>query len=75
MIINVIIFVPKVLIQYRYEGAVMGVILAIPVGVALNFIYSKTITKFSQQALPDLPKEKHSGIKRLYLISIQLFGF
>lgn len=75
MIINVIIFVPKVLIQYRYEGAVMGVILAIPVGVALNYIYSKTITKFSQRALPDLPKENHSGIKRLYLVSIQLVWF
>ncbi|MEH7094249.1 hypothetical protein [Neobacillus vireti] len=53
----------------------MGAILAIPVGVTLNYIYSKTITKFSQQAVPDLPKDKNSGIKRLYLVSIQLVWF
>jgi len=53
----------------------MGIILAIPVGVAMNYIYSKTITKFSQQALPDIPINKHSGLKRLYLVSIQLVWF
>ena len=75
MIINVIIFVPKVLIQYRYEGSVMGVILAIPVGVALNYFYSTTITKFPQQGIPDLQKNNQSGLKRLYLLSIQLIWF
>ncbi len=75
MIINVIIFVPKILIKYRYEGAVMGVILAIPVGVGLSYIYAKTINKFSQKGLPDLPIKSHSGVKRLYLLSIQLVWF
>ncbi|PLS07251.1 hypothetical protein CVD27_06120 [Neobacillus cucumis] len=76
MIINVIIFIPKILIRYRYEGAVMGVILAIPVGVALSYIYSTTITKFSEKGLPEiLSTSKRYWLKTFHLVSIQLFWF
>ncbi|WP_255286722.1 hypothetical protein [Bacillus sp. AFS076308] len=76
MIINVIIFVPKILIRYRYEGAVMATILSIPIGVALTYFYSTAITKFSEQGLPEiLDNTKHRWLKILHLGCVQLLWF
>ena len=76
MIVNVIIFVPKILIQYRYEGAVMGVIIAIPIGVALNYVYSTTINKFPEQGIPEIiANSTHRWLKIIHLCSIQLIWF
>ncbi|WML39272.1 GerAB/ArcD/ProY family transporter [Neobacillus sp. OS1-2] len=76
MLVNVIIFVPKILIQYRYEGAVMGVLIAIPIGVALNYLYSKAINKFPEQGLPEiLAHSKHRWLKMLHFGSSQLIWF
>ncbi|MFJ5712948.1 GerAB/ArcD/ProY family transporter [Neobacillus sp. NPDC093127] len=76
MLINVIIFVPKILIEYRYKGAVMGVLIAIPIGIALNYFYSKAITKFPEQGLPEIAaNSKHRWLKILHLGSIQIIWF
>ncbi|MEH7415254.1 GerAB/ArcD/ProY family transporter [Neobacillus drentensis] len=76
MFINVIIFVPKILIMYRYEGAVMATILSIPIGVGLAYCYSTAITKFSERGLPEiLGTAKHRWLKTLHLGSIQLIWF
>ncbi|MBM7652987.1 GerAB/ArcD/ProY family transporter [Neobacillus cucumis] len=76
MIINVIIFIPKVLIEYRFEGAVMGVILAIPVGIVLSYLYSISINRFSEQGLPEiLSNTKKRWLKTIHLSSVQLLWF
>jgi len=76
MIVNVIIFVPKILIDYRYEGAVMGVIIAIPIGVALNYVYCMAINKFPSQGMPEiLATSKHRLFKIIHFYSIQLIWF
>jgi hypothetical protein len=76
MLINVIIFVPRILIDHRYDGAVMGVLIAIPIGMVLNYLYSTAITKFPEQGLPEiLANSKHRLLKILHLSSIQLIWF
>ncbi len=76
MMVNVIIFVPKILIEYRYEGAVMGVLIAIPIGLALNYFYCKAINKFPEQGLPEiLVNSKRRWLKILHLGGIQLIWF
>lgn len=76
MLVNVIIFVPNILIQYRYEGAVMGVLIAIPIGVALNYILSTTINKFPEQGMPEIiANSKHRWLKFIHFCSIQWIWF
>ncbi|MFK9090438.1 GerAB/ArcD/ProY family transporter [Bacillus salipaludis] len=76
MLVNVIIFVPKILIEYRFKGAVMGVVIAIPIGVALNYFYSTAINKFPEQGMPEiLANAKHRWLNILHLGSIQLLWF
>ncbi|MCM3566911.1 spore germination protein [Neobacillus mesonae] len=66
MLINVIIFVPKILIEYRYEGAVMGVLIAIPLGFSLNVVFSKMISKFPEKGFPEI--FSIAGKKRWFII-------
>ncbi|GHH96797.1 GerAB/ArcD/ProY family transporter [Neobacillus kokaensis] len=54
MLINVIMFVPKILIEYRYNGAVMGTLIAIPIGFSLNVLFTKAITKFPEKGFPEI---------------------
>lgn len=76
MMVNVIIFVPKILIQYRYEGAVMAIIIAIPLGLMLNYFYCTAINKFPGQGLPEiLSGGKHQWFKIIHLGSIQILWF
>ncbi|WP_423802032.1 hypothetical protein [Neobacillus sp. SAB-20_R2A] len=77
MLINVIIFVPKILIEYRYEGAVMGMLIAIPIGFTLSFLFSKAITKFPGLGFPEIADKyfKRRWLKFLFFGSIQLAGF
>ncbi|WP_042356032.1 GerAB/ArcD/ProY family transporter [Bacillus rubiinfantis] len=54
MVMNVIVFVPKILIEYRFNGAVMSVLIAIPIGFALNIIFTKSINRFPGKGFTEL---------------------
>ncbi|MFF2448184.1 GerAB/ArcD/ProY family transporter [Neobacillus sp. NPDC058068] len=76
MLANVVIFVPKILIEYRYKGAVMGILIAIPIGIVLNYFYTKTITRFPEQGLPEITADsKHRWLKILHFGGIQIIWF
>ncbi|PTY78524.1 hypothetical protein B5V88_09320 [Heyndrickxia sporothermodurans] len=45
MLINVIMFVPKILIEYRFDGTVMGILIAIPISLSLTFLFIKKTMK------------------------------
>lgn len=76
MIVNVIIFVPKILIEYRYDGAVMGMMIAIPLGVMLNWFFSTSISNFPEQGFPEiLAKTKRRWVKIVFLGGIQVFWY
>lgn len=76
MFVNVIIFVPKILIEYRYEGAVMGVVIAVPIGMALTYLYSTAMNQFPEQGLPEIVEQgKHRKLIILFLGTIQFMWF
>ncbi|MED4205159.1 hypothetical protein [Neobacillus mesonae] len=70
MLINVIMFIPKILLEYRYNGAVLGVLIAIPIGFGLNVMFSKAITNFPEKGFPEIFAAM--GVKRWFITL--LFG-
>lgn len=54
MLVNVIMFIPKILIENRLDGAVMAILIAIPVGVAATFSFVWAINKFPGQGLLEI---------------------
>lgn len=52
--INLINYVPRILIQDRFQGALMSILIAIPVGLLCMFIFIKLIQKFPNEGLPEI---------------------
>lgn len=76
MMMNVIIFVPKILLEHRYNGAVSAILLAIPIGMALIFVFTKAMAKFPGKGLPEiLENPKHRWLKILLFGGIQFAWF
>lgn len=71
MLTNIIIFVPKILIKYRYDGAIMSIIIAIFIGLALMYLDTKVFARFAGRGLPEIIDNK---MKKPYKISL-LVGF
>ncbi|WP_251551807.1 GerAB/ArcD/ProY family transporter [Neobacillus muris] len=75
MFINAIIFVPSILIKYSFDGAVASVLLSIPYGVLMTFLYSKAITKYPEKGLPEILANTTKWMKILHIWFIQLAFF
>jgi hypothetical protein len=54
MMTNIVVFIPRILIHYRYEGAVMGILIAIPIGFLACVVFCMAISKFPEQGLPEI---------------------
>jgi spore germination protein KB len=54
MMTNIIIFIPKILITHRFEGTLMGILIAIPIGFFACIVFCKAISKFPEQGLPEI---------------------
>ncbi|WP_139491491.1 GerAB/ArcD/ProY family transporter [Brevibacillus dissolubilis] len=52
--VNVLLFVPGILIDKRYDGALMAIIVAIPIGVTLIYLFVKLISHFPGEGLPEI---------------------
>lgn len=56
MLINTIIYVPKVLMEARFTGAITAMLIAIPLGTLLAFIFAKAMNRFPGKGLPEILK-------------------
>ncbi|MBT2688215.1 GerAB/ArcD/ProY family transporter [Bacillus sp. ISL-47] len=54
MLANLIVFVPRILIDERRDGAVMALILALPLGIAVIFLFIGALSKFPGKGLPEI---------------------
>ncbi|WP_194539994.1 GerAB/ArcD/ProY family transporter [Paenibacillus sp. FSL W7-1279] len=52
--INLINYVPRILITDRFDGALMSILVSIPIGTLLLFTFVKLIQKFPGQGLPEI---------------------
>ncbi|NHN32985.1 GerAB/ArcD/ProY family transporter [Paenibacillus agricola] len=53
---NSIIFLPKMLIQDRFDGAAMSIVWAIPFGTLLLYLFTKSLMKFESLSMPEILK-------------------
>jgi spore germination protein KB len=76
MMMDVVIFVPRILLHNRYDGSVSGMLLAIPLGIILIIVFSKALAKFPGKGLPEiLSHPKHRWIRVLLVGGIQFAWF
>jgi hypothetical protein len=54
MLVNVLAFVPRVLISNRFDGSVMGLFVSTAIGTLLLVLFCKSLEKFPQQGLPEI---------------------
>lgn len=54
MLINTIFFVPRILLSQRFEGGIMAMILAVLIGSALALTFTKALSQFPGQGLPEI---------------------
>ncbi|PYI55722.1 GerAB/ArcD/ProY family transporter [Paenibacillus flagellatus] len=54
MLVNVLVFVPRLLIRDRYDGSVMALPVAFAIGMTLLTVFVKSIARFPKQDLADV---------------------
>jgi spore germination protein KB len=52
MLVNVIVFIPHMLIEQRFDGMVQSILWGIPIGVAFIYLFMKSLSKFPGKDLP-----------------------
>ncbi|MUG67586.1 hypothetical protein GNP94_16475 [Paenibacillus campinasensis] len=52
--ISLINFVPGILLGDRFDGGMMSLLISIPIGAGLLYVFSRVITKFPGQGLPEI---------------------
>ncbi|MBJ6362020.1 hypothetical protein ACFOQM_12040 [Paenibacillus sp. GCM10012307] len=54
LLINIMMFVPNIIIQNRYSGGISSLLLAIPFGTMLALLFSSSISRFPGKAVPEI---------------------
>lgn len=76
MLTNVIIFVPKFLIKYRFDGMLFSIIIAIFAGMLLMYIDAKVYARFPEQGFPEIVNYRMKmPLKILVLVGFAIFWF
>ncbi|WP_066370909.1 GerAB/ArcD/ProY family transporter [Neobacillus fumarioli] len=76
MMASAIIFVPKILIDARFHGAVMSLIIAVPIGTGFSFLLSKALERFPNKGLPEiLDLVAPKWLKYTVLIMLPVFWY
>lgn len=76
MLTNVIIFVPKFLIIYRFDGAFMSIIIAIISGMVLMYLDIIVFARFPGKGLPEIIENRvKKPLKIIFLIGLSFFWF
>ncbi|MCM3671145.1 spore germination protein [Mesobacillus maritimus] len=57
MIANVVASVPKILLLEKTEGAILSMVLALPLGLVLCYIVAKFFNRFPGKGLPEIMKK------------------
>ena len=76
MLVNVFLYVPNILLQERFDGAVMGILLGFVIGCTLLFTFTASINKFAGSGVVELFSSVPKWFRLFFLsfISIMWFG-
>lgn len=73
MFLNIIINVPKILIEDRFNGSIMSLLVSIPIGTLLAYLFTKGISRFQKKGLPEILEEHMSAfIRKPYLVFLAI---
>lgn len=73
---NIIFYVPKLLIHYRYTGAVSALLVGGAAGCVLNFLFLNAINRFPGMGLPEIWELKHGKtVSRIFSVLFGLHWF
>lgn len=73
MFLNIIINVPKILIEDRFNGSIMSLLVSIPIGTLLAYLFTKGISRFQRKGLPEILNEHMSVfIRGPYLVFLAI---
>jgi spore germination protein KB len=76
MLTNVIIFVPRFLIQYRFDGMLTSIILAIVAGMTLMYVDAVVFARFPGQGFPEIIQNRlNKPLRILILVIFAIFWF
>ncbi|QTD43044.1 GerAB/ArcD/ProY family transporter [Sporosarcina sp. Te-1] len=76
MIVNMVVEVPKILIDFSHRGAITSIALALIIGVALNWILIKLFQPFPARSLPELLQLYTPGwLNKLILLYLSVNWF
>ncbi|MDM5327325.1 GerAB/ArcD/ProY family transporter [Neobacillus sp. CF12] len=76
MLTNVIIFVPKYLIQYRFDGLLISILIAMIIGMGLMYVDTIVYARFPGQGLPEILEQGlNKPLKIIILVSFSSFWF
>ncbi|MDZ5470480.1 hypothetical protein SM124_01840 [Bacillus sp. 31A1R] len=57
MLANIVVFVPRILLDDRRNGALSAMLIAIPLGLMISYFFTKFMSKFPGKGLPEVLKE------------------
>ena len=57
ILINAILFVPRILIDERYDGAISSMLFGVIIGGALMYLFTSSMFKFRGQGLPEIMRQ------------------
>lgn len=73
MMLNIMVNVPAVLIQNRFNGTIMSMFLSVLIGGLFVFLFTYAMSKFPQKGLPEIFHERIPGfIRAPYLAFLAL---
>jgi spore germination protein KB len=76
MLTNVIIFVPRFLIQYRFDGMLISIVIASVVGMALMYADTVIYARFPGLGFPEIIKNRlNKPLRILILVTFAVFWF
>jgi spore germination protein KB len=76
MLTNVIIFVPKYLIQYRFDGLIVSMVISTIIGMGLMKLDTIVYSRFPGQGLPEILEHGlNRSLKIIILVSFSVFWF
>lgn len=75
-LINIINFVPRILVEYRFHGALASIVLSVLIGMGLLYFTVKLYAQFPEQGLPELLDETIKPVfRKVYLFLLSLLWF
>jgi spore germination protein KB len=76
MLTNVIIFVPKYLIKYRFDGLILSLLIATVIGIGLMYVDTIVYSRFPGQGLPEILEDRlNKPLKIIVLGSFSAFWY